>query len=282
MAKSNKHRAKSNKKTKKIRKDKDSQSVPKKVAVSKAKIEYVISLDPPKRAPSEKSHKVEKSTSKMKTIEAKKTEATKKAAVPRNTEMSGEKKKKKKQRSEASPKSSRELLHNTSSDDTEEPDMVTPKKKKSKSGSNTPLTNESITSGVRKSFSTRMNLHDKSPPKMQVLAKSENRLQAHQIQWTSNDGCAKAICHNFSPITEEEVDAMSYKKKVYALVDMYQPKELMAVYPVICIEKDIDYQTMDLNAMFVTKAKAHKTITDTLLNVVVINSEESNTSDNNR
>ena len=63
---------------------------------------------------------------------------------------------------------------------------------------------------------------------------------------------------------------------------MYQPKELMAVYPVICIEKDIDYQTMDLNAMFVAKTKAHKTVTDTLLNMVVINSEESNTSDNNR
>ena len=109
-----------------------------------------------------------------------------------------------------------------------------------------------------------------------------DKLQAHQVNWITNEGCARAIRLNDQDITEEEVEDMSYSDKLITLLDLYQPKQLMSAYPGICRIKGIDLNNIDMNAAFLNSAKARKTILDACNDVVVINSEASSASDQDR
>ena len=56
----------------------------------------------------------------------------------------------------------------------------------------------------------------------------------------------------------------------------------MSAYPGICIIKGINLKNIDMNAAFLNSAKARKTILDACNDVVVINSEASSASDQDR
>ena len=75
---------------------------------------------------------------------------------------------------------------------------------------------------------------------------------------------------------------MSYSAKLDTLLKLYQPKQLMSAYPGICTIKGIDLKNIDMNAAFLNSAKARKTILDACNDVVVINSEASSASDQDR
>ena len=107
-------------------------------------------------------------------------------------------------------------------------------------------------------------------------------LEAHQVDWTTNEGCARAIRLNDQYITEEEVKDMSCSAKLNNLLEFYQPKQLMSAYPGISMIKGIDLKNIDMNAAFLNSAKARKTIVDACNAVVVINSESSSASDQDR
>ena len=109
-----------------------------------------------------------------------------------------------------------------------------------------------------------------------------DKLQAHQVDWTTNEGCAWAIRHNDQDLTKEEVKDMSYSAKLHTLLEIYQPKQLMSAYPGICIIKGINLKNIDMNAAFLNSAKARKRNLDACNDFVVINSEASSASDQDR
>ena len=78
------------------------------------------------------------------------------------------------------------------------------------------------------------------------------------------------------------MEDMSYSVKLNTLLELYQPKQLMSAYPGICTIKGIDLNNIDMNAAFLNSAKARKTILDACNDVVVINSESSSASDQDR
>ena len=121
-----------------------------------------------------------------------------------------------------------------------------------------------------------------SSQKKQRRVDTVDMLQAHQVDWTTNEGCARAIRLNNQDLTEEEVKNVLYSTQLHTLLEIYQPKQLMSAYPGICIVKDINLKNIDTNAAFLNIAKAHKTILDACNDVVVVNSEASSASDQDR
>ena len=75
---------------------------------------------------------------------------------------------------------------------------------------------------------------------------------------------------------------MSYSAKLHTLLDMYSPKQLVSAYPGIYIEKGINLRNVDMNAAFLNSAKARKIISEACNDVVVINSEASSASNDER
>ena len=192
----------------------------------------------------------------------------------KTSESSSTRKKSRSKSKESSRKSSSEAL--------KEKGLVTPKKKKEHRQSTPPTVDStSTTSSVRNSFTKRLNMSNMSPQKKQRRVDTD-KLQAHQVEWTTNEGCARAIRHNEQDLTKEEVKDMSYSAKLHTLLEMYQPKQLMSAYPGICIAKGINVKNIDMNAAFLNSAKARKTISEACNDVVEINSEASSTSDQDR
>jgi len=178
---------------------------------------------------------------------------------------------------------SKESSRNLSSEALKEKGLVTPKKKKEHRQSTPPTVDStSTTSSMRNSFTKRLNMSNMSPQKKQRRVDTVDKLQAHQVEWTTNEGCARAIRHNEQDLTKEEVKDMSYSAKLHTLLEMYQPKQLMSAYPGICIAKGINVKNIDMNAAFLNSAKARKTISEACNDVVEINSEASSTSDQDR
>ena len=177
---------------------------------------------------------------------------------------------------------SKEPSRNLSSKALKERGLVTPKKKKEHRQSTPPTVDStSTTSSMRNLFTKRLNMSNMSPQKKQRRVDTD-KLQAHQVEWTTNEGCARAIRHNEQDLTKEEVKDMSYSAKLHTLLKMYQPKQLMSAYPGICIAKGINVKNIDMNAAFLNSAKARKTISEACNDVVEINSEASSTSDQDR
>ena len=125
-------------------------------------------------------------------------------------------------------------------------------------------------------------MSETSPQKKQRRVGTEGKLQAHRIQWTTNEGCARAIRHNISDLTKEEVKDMLYSVKLHTLLEMYQPKQLTSSYPGICTEKGINLRNIDMNAAFLNSAKACKIISQVCNDLVVSNSEASSALDEER
>ena len=74
-------------------------------------------------------------------------------------------------------------------------------------------------------------MNETSSKKKQRRVGTEEKVQAHRIQWTANEGCARAIRHNSKNLSNEEIKAMSYSAKLNTLLAMYSPKQLMSAYP---------------------------------------------------
>ena len=103
-------------------------------------------------------------------------------------------------------------------------------------------------------FLKRLNMSNMSSQKKQRRVDTVDMLQAHQVDWTTNEGCARAIRLNDQDLTEEEVKDMSYSAKLHTLLELYQPKQLMSAYPGICIIKGINLKNIDMNAAFLNSA----------------------------
>ena len=178
---------------------------------------------------------------------------------------------------------SKELSHKLPSEALKETGMVTPKKNR-QVRQETPPTVESTStaSSIQKSFSKRLNMSATSPQKKQIMVGTDEKLQAHQVGWTTNEGCAQAIRQNAPDLTKEEVNDMSYSEKQSTLFGMFSPKQLMSAYPTICTEKGINLWSIDMDANFSSGAKAHKTISGSCDDVVLSNSEASSESDEER
>lgn len=169
----------------------------------------------------------------------------------------------------------RELL----SSDTEVFGMVTPKKQKPGTVPGTPPTVESNASSVCRGLSQRLNLATQTPPKKPSSSKSSVKLQAHMVDWVTDHGLTVAIVKLYPDCSPSDVADMSSGEKLSEVLDCFQPKELISVYPMICFKKGIELLDMDLNAAFSTKAKACRTITDTLTPTVDLQSDEFSSSD---
>ena len=107
-------------------------------------------------------------------------------------------------------------------------------------------------------------------------------MQAHQITWTTNKGCARALHFNIPNLSKEEVRDTPYSAKLHSLLEMYSLKQLMCAYPGICAEKSIHLATVDMDAAFEGSAKARKTISEACNNDVEINPVASNSSNEDR
>ena len=134
-------------------------------------------------------------------------------------------------------------------------------------------------SSMQSSFSKRLNMSDMFSQKKQRREDTVDKLQAHQVDWTTNEGCAQAIRLNDQDLTKEEVKDMSYSATLHTLLEIYQPKQLMSAYPGICTIKGINLKNIDMNSAFLNNAKARKTIPEECNDVVIINSEASSASD---
>ena len=223
----------------------------------------------------EMAKEIKKSKNKLK-----KNVAKKNLAGLKKIEEMDKKTKKKKMKTTTKGNTSKSSSTRRKSQAPKESGLVTPKKRK-ESNQTTPPTADSTstTSSIRNSFSKRLNM---SSQKKQCRVVKVDKLQAHQVNWITNEGCARAIRLNDQDITEEEVEDMSYSDKLITLLDLYQPKQLMSAYPGICRKKGIDLNNIDMNAAFLNSAKARKTILDACNDVVVINSESSSASDQDR
>ena len=223
----------------------------------------------------EMAKEIKKSKNKLK-----KNVAKKNLANLKKIEEMDKKTKKKKMKTTTKGNTSKSSSTRRKSQAPKESGFVTPKKRK-ESNQTTPPTADSTstTSSIRNSFSKRLNM---SSQKKQRRVVKVDKLQAHQVNWITNEGCARAIRLNDQDITEEEVEDMSYSDKLITLLDLYQPKQLMSAYPGICRKKGIDLNNIDMNAAFLNSAKARKTILDACNDVVVINSESSSASDQDR
>ena len=204
----------------------------------------------------------------------------------RETKRDKKKKHKKAEKTKYGKKSrskAKDLSHKSSSDALKEAGLVTPKKTKPITEETPPtVESTSTTSSMRKSFGRRLNMDKTSPKKKQRTVGTEEKVQAHRIQWTANEGCARAIRHNSQNLSNEEIKAMSYSAKLNTLLAMYSPKQLMSAYPGICTAKCINIRNVDMNAAFLNSSKARKTISQACNDVVEINSEGSSASDEDR
>ena len=177
---------------------------------------------------------------------------------------------------------SKEPCRKLSSEALKESGFVTPKKRKVYIQTPPPtIESTSTMSSMRNSFSKQLNMSNMSSQKKQEGGHC-GKLQADQVDWTTTEGCARAIRLNDQDLTEEEVKDMSYSTKLHTLLEIYQHKQLMSAYPGICIIKGINLKNIDMNAAFLNSAKARKIILDACNDVVVINSEASSASDQDR
>ena len=99
---------------------------------------------------------------------------------------------------------SKEPCRKLSSEALKESGFVTPKKRKEYNQTTPPtIESTSTTSSMRNTFSKRLIMSNMSTQKKQLRVDTVDMLQAHQVDWTTNEGCARAIRLNDQDITED-------------------------------------------------------------------------------
>ena len=88
---------------------------------------------------------------------------------------------------------------------------------------------------------------------------------AHAIEWKTETGLNAAIMCNYPTMKKKERKSKPYNVKLAMLVSLYGPKELLSVFGLICVAKGIDFEAINVNVEFATRAKASKLFIDTCM-----------------
>jgi hypothetical protein len=131
-----------------------------------------------------------------------------------------------------------------------------------KSKSKKPFSKEkspSKTSSVKKNAqSMKPSMKRGSHKQLISMAKKDSSLQAHAIKWTSKRHVKMALVRICDGYSEENAKTISYEDLLKKLILAFTPKQLDNAFPVICMEKGIDYKRIDTDMKFANKKNVQK------------------------
>ena len=156
-------------------------------------------------------------------------------------------------------------------------ELCTPKSRKKK-----PPTKEKLAS--KKSHTKKSPSSDtstkKAPSEKATAAINVNSpLQAHAIKWTSKRNVKMAVLSNCTEYCEDDVKNDTYEDLLMKLTSSFTPKQLGNAFAGVCIQKRIDFESVDMDTVFATKKNAQKLFIEVCMKgrdgeVVEIDSEE--------
>ena len=118
-----------------------------------------------------------------------------------------------------------------------------------------------------------------SPKKATSAINVNSPLQAHAIKWTSKRIVKMAVLSNCTEYSEDDVKTITYEDLLVKLTSSFTPKQLGNAFAGVCIEKKIDFESIDMDTVFATKKNAQKLFVEVCLKgkdgeVIEIDSEE--------
>ena len=132
----------------------------------------------------------------------------------------------------------------------------TPKLSKKK-----PLTKEKLPSKksrTKKSSSSVTSTKKASSKKATSATNVNSPLQAHAIKWTSKRNVKMAVLSNCAEYSEDDVKTDTYEDLLMKLTSSFTPKQLGNAFAGVCIQKKIDFESVDMDTVFATKKNAQK------------------------